>query len=126
MYTFGEAWFLTTLILNKDWSSLQQVIATGDVINHAIFTKDEVNVALSRFLALNFVEMDNSKNMRATSKAFELCNKSFQAAGLFSQVEIMLKQLKKSANIDYIETIEYFSKDEMQQAYNKYHGMLKR
>lgn len=103
---------------------MQQVIATGDVINHAIFTKYEVNAALSRFVELNFVEMDNGKNMRATTKALELCNKTFQRAGLFSRVEVILKQLKKSGNIDDIVTIEYFSEDEMQQAYNKYRCLL--
>ncbi len=50
----------------------------------------------------------------------------FASESLYKNPEYnYVKQLKKSANIDYIETIEYFSKDEMQQAYNKYRGMLK-
>lgn len=125
MYTFSDAWFLTTLILNKEWSSLQQVIATGDVINHAIFTKDEINVALSKFIPLNYIKMDNSKNMRATSEAFELCNKFFIAAGLFSKAEKILNELNKSVDLDCNETIEFFSEDEIQQAYKKYRGIFK-
>lgn len=74
---------------------------------------------------MGFVEMDNDKNMRATSKALELCNKSFHRAGLFGTTEVIFKQIKKSTNCDSIETIQYFSEDEMHHAYKKYRDMLK-
>ncbi len=125
MYTFGEAWFLTTLLLNKEWSSLQQVIATGDVINHAIFTPDEINGALSKFILMGYIEMDDSKNLRATSKAIELCNKSFLNAGLFSKADKILTQLNKSVNFNHSEIIEYFSDHEINKAYKKYAGVIK-
>lgn len=124
MYIYSDAWFLTSLILNKDWSSLQQVIVTGDAINHAIFTRDEINVALSKFIALNYVEMDTRKNMRATSKAFELCNKSFLTAGLFSKVEKILNKLNRADDCGQKEIIEYFSEMEINQAYKKYCRMF--
>lgn len=85
MYTYSDAWFLTTLILIKDWVSLQQIIAGGDMINHAIFTTDEINKALTIFTTLGYVELNNNKQMRATEKAYSFCANDFLKAGLFKK-----------------------------------------
>lgn len=75
---------------------------------------------MGKFIAVNFVEMDNSKKMRATNDAFELCNKSFLDAGFFGKTEVILKHLNKSADFKNIQTIGDFSEDEVQKAYKKY------
>jgi hypothetical protein len=77
MYKFSDAWFITTLILIKDWTTLQQVIAGGDLLNHAIFTSDEINSALSIFTTIGYVEISPNKKIRATEKAYKLCDKGF-------------------------------------------------
>jgi len=119
MFTFSDAWVLTTLILINDRTTLSQLIACGDIINHAIFTKEDVNTALSKFLELNFIEIDQNKNMLVTSSGLRLPTKSFYKSGLFSKVEILLKVLKKYA-VKEIEIIEFFSDIEMKQAYSEY------
>lgn len=88
------------------------------------YTRDESNVALSKFIDLNYAEMDNSKNICATCKAFKLCNKAFLDAGLFSKADKILTQLNKSADSKHAETVEYFSDDEINKAYKKYRKSL--
>lgn len=119
MFTFRDAWFLAVLILINDKTNLSQLIVGGDIINRAIFTKEEVNRALSKFLELNFIEIDQNKNMLVTSSGLKLPTKSFYKSGLFSKVEILLKILKKYSAKE-IEIIEYFSDIEINQAYAEY------
>jgi hypothetical protein len=126
MFTYSDAWFLTSLILNNKWSSLDQVIATGDAINHAIFTKSEVNTALSVLIYLDYIEMDNFKQMRATNKALKLWKPSFPRAGLFSQTDKILNQLNKSGDYKNISTTEYFSDHDIDQSFKKYKDNVKK
>lgn len=119
MFTLSDAWFLAVLILINDKTNLSQLIAGGDVINRAIFTKEEVNNALSKFIDLNFVEMDQNKNMYVTRIGLSLRTKSFDNSGLFSKVEILSKSLSKF-HIKKIETIEYFSEDDINKACIEY------
>ena len=126
MFTYGDAWFLTSLILNNKWSSLEQVIATGDAINHAIFTKSEVNTALSVLIFLEYIEMDNFKQMRATNKAHKLCKSSYFRAGLFSKTDMILNQLNKSWDNKNIAIIEYFSDYDFEQSVKKYKDYVER
>lgn len=93
MFEFSDAWFLTTLILLKKWSSLKQIVATGDMINHAIFNQEEIDNAIKKLQPLGYIETDG-KNWRATKKAIQLSNCSaFSHAGLFTMSDVILKRL---------------------------------
>lgn len=93
MFEFSDAWFLTSLILLKKWSSLQQIITSGDMINHAIFNEEEIDNAIKKLQPLGLIETDG-KCWRATEKAIELSNCSaFRRAGLFSMSDVILKRL---------------------------------
>ena len=126
MFTYGDAWFLTSLILNKNWSSLDQVIATSDAINHSIFTKSEVNNALSVLICLDYIEMDNFKQMRATKKALKLSKTLFYRAGLLSKTDKILNKLNKSGDYKNIGIIEYFSDHDIEQSYKKYRDLVEK
>ncbi len=93
MFEFSDAWFLTSLILLKKWSSIKEIISTGDMINHAIFNESEIDNAIRKLQSFEYIETDG-KNWRATKKAFELSNcSSFRRAGLFTMSDVILKRL---------------------------------
>lgn len=46
LFEFSDAWFLTSLIVLNKWSTLKEIVAVGDALNHAIFTQDEIDNAL--------------------------------------------------------------------------------
>ena len=97
IYDFGDAWFLTALIVIKDWADMREIISIGDGLNHAIFMQKEINQALKRLIPVGYIET-NSKRYRATEKAHELTNcASYKKAGLFTQIEVILKRLNKKA-----------------------------
>ena len=92
-YDFSDAWFLTALIMRKDWANMKEIISIGDGLNHAIFTQNEINQALKRLIPVGYIET-NGKKYRATEKAYELTNcVAYKRAGLFTQVYVILKRL---------------------------------
>jgi len=95
MYEFNDAWFLTTLILNKSWASQEEIIVGADILNHAIMSQSEMDEAIAKLIPAGYVEADKGK-YRATDKAHELANCSaFKRAGLFTTVDVILKRLNK-------------------------------
>jgi hypothetical protein len=95
IYDFGDAWFLTTLIVLKDWADIKGIISVGDGLNHAIFTQNEINQALKRLIPVGYIEA-NGKKYRASEKAYELTNcVDYKRAGAFTQIEVILKRLNK-------------------------------
>jgi hypothetical protein len=96
MFAFSDAWFLTSLLVTSDWSSMKDILAVGDALNHAIFTQDEIDNALKKLIPLGYMETNN-KLYRATLKAHELTNCSaYKRAGMFSQIDVILKRLNKT------------------------------
>ncbi len=120
MYSSSDAWFLTSLIFSEGWSSLKQVIKTGDLINHAILTKDEINNALSVFVDSGYVEINDRKQMRATGMALKLRNISFYFAGLFRKTDIILERLNREKEKRSAHKTEYFTISEIEHAYREY------
>lgn len=126
MYNYSDAWFLAALILIKDWASLQKVIAFGDWLDHAIFTQKEINDALSVLTPLGYVEINHKKEMRATEKAYNLCNSGFNKAGLFDIVSLLLDNLKSMPFVEQPNKVVFFTKDEIKKAYDQYVGKDKK
>ena len=124
MYKYGDAWVLTALIFNKKKSSLENLIATGDLINHAIMTVDEINDALTRLIPEGYIMIDQHKRMWPTKEAFKLRTARYYVAGLFSMTDQILKQLnkheKKVANLQPLAQQKYFSDFEDENAYRRY------
>ena len=96
-YDFGDAWFLTSLIVLTDWENMEGIISVGDALNHAIFTQKEINQALKRLIPAGYIET-KGKKYRATEKAYELTNcVAYKREGIFTQIEVILKRLNKKA-----------------------------
>lgn len=63
MFEFSDAWFLTTLICLNKWSTMKEIIAVGDNINHAIFNPDEIESALEKLIPLGYIEIEKRNNV---------------------------------------------------------------
>lgn len=60
-YLASDAWLLLAIIFaaGKGEASLEQIVAAGDAINHAIFTDDEMESGLYRLSSGGFIEEVN-------------------------------------------------------------------
>jgi hypothetical protein len=96
MFEFSDAWFLTSLIKLNEWSTMDEIIVAGDVLNHAIFNQEEIDNALEKLIPPGYIETCEQK-YRATEKSFELANCSaYKRAGMFAVVDVILKRLNKT------------------------------
>ena len=99
MFDFSDAWFLTSLIKLNKWATMEEIVITGDIINHAVFTQDEIDNALEKLIPLGYIEY-NKGEYRATERSHELANCSaYNRAGLFTGTEVILKRLNKTLKL---------------------------
>lgn len=59
--------YYSTDIFNK--SSLRRIIATGDRLNHAIFSFEEMNLGLSHLSEICLIEFHDTNKIKITKKA---------------------------------------------------------
>ncbi len=62
-FLWSDAWLLQAIALaaEKAPASLRDVIATGDFINHAIFTYTELQTGLAKLLAAGYIEHEHDR-----------------------------------------------------------------
>lgn len=125
-FRFSDAWFLATLLLLENPAALHEAVAAGDWLNHAIFTADEINRALSLFIPMGYVRLDAEGRMQATEKARTLRDKTFENAGAFGKVERTLAKLKKISCEKPVGATKFFSEAEVTEAYEIYVSELHR
>ncbi|MDR3263955.1 MAG: hypothetical protein LBT30_06570 [Clostridiales bacterium] len=115
----SDGWLFITLIGLKN-PSLKDIIARGDSFNYAVFTLDEINNGLSRFVAFGFAEVEN-KNIKMTKKAklFYFMHCGILRLFLESQLSRYSRIFSKKSFLGDINYIDYFSTDEYEKAYKK-------
>lgn len=72
-YYPSDAWLLHTILLasGPDGATLKDMIAVGDVLNHAIFTANELNAGLERLIRGGWVKLSRLDNPMPTALATE-------------------------------------------------------
>jgi hypothetical protein len=62
-FIWSDAWLLQAIALatEKTPASLKDVIATGDAINHAIFTYTELQTGLAKLLTAGYIEHEHDR-----------------------------------------------------------------
>jgi hypothetical protein len=88
-FALYDAWILLAILYNHERgpSSLQDILATADAINHAIPTRDELNNALNRLLAAGYI-VDHEGNFDATEAArTEYCKVKEPRAPMLDELE---------------------------------------
>ena len=78
-YAWFEIWILVALLVAAKGRgtgvSLARLIATADYINHAIVTREELEVGLGRLIDIGYVS-NSPKGFRATRRAVSMWNES--------------------------------------------------
>ena len=118
----SDGWLFATLKYFRKWEKINiyKIISTGNMINHAIFTLNEINDGLSRLISENYIELKNNyvkitmkgKNfIKSHQKNFELCiDEQVRYSNLFHNILLENHTTYK----------EYFSANEYDMAVNKY------
>ena len=72
-FVWSDAWLLLTIVLagRERAASLQDVVGTGDAINHAIFTFDEIDGGTARLQQAGLI-MVSEQHFRPTDTAVAL------------------------------------------------------
>lgn len=96
-YEASDAWLLLAIIYaaaDKDGASLDEIVATGDFINHAIFTDDEMESGFYRLTRGGYVEeVDlNFRPTKLTLKKYEEISRK-KKRSVLGQMELLQKSI---------------------------------
>ena len=97
-YQWSDIWLLQSIILGggKKGASLYDMIRTGDALNHAIFSNDELESGLARLTAGEFI-VEKGKRFFPTEKANEMYRKAdIKGGSIYTVRERLEKRLKAS------------------------------
>lgn len=117
----SDGWLFATLkLMNKRKLNLNSILITGDNLNHALFSLDEINNGLSRFECEGFIEFVGTKMLLTTRaknfiktnhKMFESCiDEQVRYRQLFKEIQLQNKIVFK----------EYFNQSEYDFAIKNY------
>ena len=116
-FEFYDMWLLLSLGIGKKGSNLKGISVSGDRLNHAAFTLDELNYGMSKLVYNGFVKQENGVYY-PTNKA-----KNFYAKNE-KEHEGCIENLIRLAPIFQLEhaeqgckLIDYFSQKEYEAAY---------
>ena len=123
-FEFNDAWVLTSLFMYDSRFQelvLTHVIANGDLLNHAIFSLDELNEGFSKLIAANLIKFEND-SIRLTELGLEIKAKaSKEKGGLFERINNTLKKLQKlNISSPNVREQAFFDEKDLENAYNLY------
>jgi hypothetical protein len=128
-FVWSDAWIFTALHYSHksgDKIDLSSLMRAADMLNHAIFTIDELNNAMVKLHIQNIIEIINN-TVIYTDLGEHIINKThFKPGGLFSRVDISLRalnSLRVSRPVDENPTErKSFSEVDYNNAYKQYYG----
>ena len=126
-FSWSDAWVFTALYFsNKDKKkiNLSELIAAGDVLNHAIFTKDEIKNAFIKLQRRGIILIFN-EIVEFTDYGLKLIEKAEKVrGGLFSRVDISLQKLNSKRNkfpfVEDVNNCDFITDEMMDKAYKIY------
>ena len=126
-FCWSDAWVFTALYYsNKDKTkiNLSKLIAAGDVLNHAIFTKDEIKNAFIKLQRTGIIII-YSEIIEFTDDGLKLMEKIEKVrGGLFSRIDISLQKLNSRRNkfpfFDDVNNCDFITDEMMDESYKIY------
>ncbi len=95
-FEWSDGWLLMAILLSSN-GTLASIIHIGDALNHAIFTRQELNKGFSRLERAGLI-CCSSSSYTATEPAQELLRKvRSKRLGMFNEVEEMARLLQRFA-----------------------------
>ena len=90
-WVFADAWVLTAIAVSTRPCSLTELVAAGDMLNHALLLDAEVDSALGKLLGSGLLKVTTDLDFELTPEGAALVER--RRGGLFSQVESVLSLL---------------------------------
>ena len=117
----SDGWLFATLkCLKKGKLNLYSILSIGDILNHSIFTLDEINDGLSRLESMEFVQIvDDKFYFTDKAKRFIRFNKKQFEPIIAEQVRYsnLFQKMIITKDIKYM---QYFSNNDYEIAKTKY------
>jgi hypothetical protein len=92
-WEFADAWFATAVAIQENPCDLASVIAAGDAIDHAIFTREEIQQAVSRLVGAGLLLVSDDGKFALTSAGADRLER--RQGGLIEQVDSALELLRE-------------------------------
>jgi hypothetical protein len=90
-WVFADAWVLTAIAVSPRPCSLTELVAAGDLLNHALLLDAEVDSALGKLLGSGLLKATTDVGFELTSEGAALVGR--RRGNLFSQVDSVLSLL---------------------------------
>ncbi len=117
----NDAWVLTSLLLAKQKSvTLVHLMVVADWLNHLILNDDTVNHALSVLCTNGYLCVDGDDNILLTDHVKAIKDKSYKKAKPYDKIGIVHQYLIQHATVPCSGIHEYFTDDDMRNAYLEY------
>lgn len=131
-FTHSDAWVFASLrggINDTGQFSFASFLATGDMLNHAIMTVEEIKQGLTKLHMRGLVEIEG-ENIKVTKLSETLYNKiEKMRGGLFSVVENCLKVLNsprtKLPQIENKPNLEFITENYLNIKHKEYSNWVK-
>jgi len=115
----SDGWLFVSLRL-KGNNTLKEVISAGDILNHAIFSLEEINAGLSRLNASGLVKIEN-KNIIVTSEGALFFSQNNNADEGCIEMQLRFSDIFSKKKIPCaVAYVDYFSVAEYSEACGKY------
>jgi len=101
VYQWSDIWLLQSIIIGggEKGASLFNIVSTGDALNHAIFTDEELESGFSRLTAGDLI-VDEENKFFPTEKAIQIYEKASKRGGSIYTIRERLQKLLKASPYD--------------------------
>ena len=119
-FEFYDCWLLLSIGFNRRGTPINQIVASGDMYNHAIFTLDELNYGMSKLIENGYVEKRKDRFV-LTRKAREFYKANKKSEGCIDAL-LRLSPIFQKENIKQdCKLICYFTENlDAQDPYRRY------
>ena len=129
IFTKTDCWILFSVGFSDNGSTLKSIISTGDMLNHAVATKDELETSLNRLLHNDYIRYQDDK-FYTTAKAkrfYNIRKRKWKSEGFIDEWLRISKSFSKqhfssSENKEIIITDEDYNKalSEYRQTFSRF------
>jgi hypothetical protein len=112
VFTTTDCWVLFSIGFGNNGSTLKQIISAGDMLNHAIISKNELEIGLNKLFQNDYIIFDEDR-FYTTEKAkiFYKKNKRASEGCITEWIRISEELVKQTVELGEINTIKLTDED---------------
>ena len=128
-FEFSDAWvFMALFQYASEWKKIElsNIIAQGDMLNHAIFTLEELNNGFRKLQIKGLIKIKGDQIILSDEGLKIKKSVMDSGVGFFSMVDNALKKINtkklrlENVDLDLISSCEFLSDKTLSRAYNQY------